>query len=106
MSEDNNEIEDTKDELRRELERWDDESLDEHEREVARLRAKHILDQNSIRKTGYREGWEEGIRIAIEEGSNNKAKEIAKKMLRDGFDKETISEYTGLSKSEIDNIKI
>ncbi len=31
MSEDNNIIEDKRDELRRELERWDDESLDERE---------------------------------------------------------------------------
>ena len=94
--EDDKEMVETKETIQEALERYEQLQEDKHEMELAELRLKYILDQNSIKKTGYREGKEEG--------SNNKAKEVAKKMLIDGFDKETVSKYTGLSKSEIDNI--
>ena len=96
--EDDKEMVETKETIQEAMERYEQIQQDKHEMELAELRLKYILDQNSIKKTGYREG--------IEKGSNDKAKEMAKKMLRDGFDKETVSKYTGLSKSEIDNIKI
>ena len=67
---------------------------DEHERMLAELREKAIMDEHAIRRTGYNEG---------KEARNI---EIAKNMIRKNIDKNTISEITGLSLEEIEKLKI
>ena len=49
---------------------------------------------------GKREGKKEGIKI----GEENKAIETAKKMLKKGFDLDTIAELTGLKKVDIEKL--
>ena len=94
---DDNETIETKEAIQEAQERYDEVLQDKHEQELAELRLKYFLDQNSIRSSGYREGKEEG--------EKEKAKEIAKKMLKNRLDREKIIEYTGLSESEIENLK-
>ena len=43
----------------------------------------------------------EGKNIGFEEGSNNKAKEIAKNLLKENIDIQIISKTTGLAKEDI-----
>ena len=54
---------------------------------------------------GVEAGMEAGIEVGIEEGSYNREREIAKNMLNKGMDKNTISEITGLSIEEINNLE-
>ena len=56
----------------------------------------------------YDKEWalkDEGIREGIEQGSLNKAREIAKSMLQDKVDINTISKYTNLSIEEIKDLE-
>lgn len=63
-------------------------SMDEHERYLADLREKYILDQNALELTGF-----------------ERAKtEIAKKLKEKNIDIEIIIETTGLTKEEIENL--
>ncbi|MBE6330672.1 MAG: hypothetical protein E7072_11285 [Bacteroidales bacterium] len=55
-------------------------------------------------KTGREEGREEGITIGMETGTKNTQKEIARKMLDKGIDINSISELSGLSIEEINDI--
>ena len=70
---------------------------DKQEQRLAELRMKHILDQNSIRNSGIREGLERGIKKG--------KKEIAQKLLNLKMPIEQIIEITGLTEEEIKNIK-
>lgn len=81
------------DELKKAMEQYEDINLDEHERYLAELRMKYILDANSMRSDGERKGIEEGKR------------EVAKEMLKEGFDIEKIVKLTGLDKIEILKLK-
>ena len=72
----------------------------EHERYLAHLRQKHILDQKSILKTGIRQGREEGL----QEGMKERSKAIAKKMLEKNKPIEEIMEFTELTKEEIEKL--
>ena len=74
---------------------------DKRERWLAEQRQKYIWDMKATEKFGYEKGKKEGI----EEGSNNKSKEIAKKMLDEGIDTETVINVTGLTEEEIKQIK-
>ena len=62
-------------------------SQDEHERYLAELREKYILDQNNIEATGYdkglKRGKEEGIKEGKKEGKEEGKKEIAKEMIKE-----------------------
>lgn len=53
---------------------------------------------------GIERGIEQGIEKGIREGIKSNSEEIVRKMLSKNFDKKIISEITGLSKEEIDNI--
>ncbi|MBP3607462.1 MAG: hypothetical protein J6J11_04015, partial [Treponema sp.] len=53
---------------------------------------------------GREEGREEGITIGMETGTKNTQKEIARKMLDKGMDINSISELSGLSIEEINDI--
>ena len=52
--------------------------------------------ENSLRR--------EAIEKGLEQGSTEKAREIAKQMLKDDISVEQISKYTGLSKEEIESL--
>ena len=56
------------------------------------------------RKEGIAVGREEGITIGMETGTKNTQKEIARKMLDKGIDINSISELSGLSIEEINDI--
>ena len=56
------------------------------------------------RKEGIEEGKKEGIKEGMEKGEHNKSIQIAKSMKDKGFDIATISELTGLSLDEIENL--
>ena len=60
---------------------------------------------NTLIKEGYEQGIEVGMSQGLERGSINEKYEIAKNMLNKGMDISTISECTGLSKEEIEELK-
>ena len=68
-------------------------SQDEHERYLAELREKYILDQNNIEATGYDKGLKQG------------KKEIAKEMIKEKMPLEVISKITKIPKEELQEIK-
>ena len=68
-------------------------SQDEHERYLAELREKYILDQNNIEATGYDKGLKQG------------KKEIAKEMIKEKMPLEVISKITKIPKEELQEIQ-
>lgn len=82
--------------IRKAIEELEKIKQNEQDRRLAELRIKHILDQNSIRNSGFREG--------VTKGEKNKQLEIAKKMLELKMSIEQISQVTGLTEEEIKNI--
>ena len=94
---------------------------DEQIKEYFRLKEKSDLDYISNMEghydKGHKEGLEQGIEIGhesglkegieqgLELGSNNRSKEIAKNMLNRKLDIELISQVTGLTAEEIENLK-
>lgn len=75
-------------------------SQDEHERYLAHLRQKYILDQRAIEETGFEKGLEEGFK----QGSKKSIIEIAKKLKEKSIDITDIIEITGLTKKEIEKL--
>ena len=67
---------------------------------IAELRQKAIWDERAGREYERKEGIKEGRA----EGKREKSIEIAKKMLKDNIEIETIKKYTGLSKEEIEKL--
>ena len=80
-------------------------SGDEVLRRKAELRLKQILDENSMINGAKAEGKAEGRAEGKALGKIEEKKEIAKKLLDLGVEIEKIIEATGLSKSEIQNLK-
>lgn len=78
----------------------DELSQDEHERHLAELREKYIMDQKAVEAAGYDKGLETGIK----QGEKNKTLELAKKLKTKGVDINIINETTGLSIDEINNL--
>ena len=83
-------------EVKKAKEVLDELSQDEHERRLAELREKYIMDQKATEAAGYDKGFESGV-------ASNKI-EIAKKMKSQGFDPETIHKLTDLTIDEINNL--
>lgn len=54
---------------------------------------------------GVKQGIKQGIKQGVEQGVEQEKLEIAKEMLKDNVDAETIMRYTCLSKEEIENLK-
>ena len=77
--------------------------LDERESYLAHLRLKYILDQKNIEETGFERGFERGLKEGLEQGLQEKIK-IAKNMLNKNIDISIISEVTGLTKKEVENL--
>lgn len=94
--------------IRKAKEELDKISQDEHERWLAKMREKAIMDEIALRKTGYNEGRAEGLRDGRKEGIVEGIKEgkveIAKILLEKNMSVDEIVEITGLSKEEIEKI--
>lgn len=75
-------------------------SQDEHERYLAELRQKYIMDQKAIEDAGYDKGLKDGL----ERGINEQTKIIAKNMKKRDINIKVISEITGLSTKEIEEL--
>jgi predicted transposase/invertase (TIGR01784 family) len=61
-------------------------------------------EKDKIREEARKEGKEEGRKEGKVEGKKEQAIEIAKTMKKKGETVDTIAEYTGLSKEEIEKI--
>ena len=57
------------------------------------------------REEGHKEGKEEGLKEGRAEGAKQKSFDIAKRMLENGIDIETISVLTGLTAEEVSRLK-
>ena len=89
---------------------------DEEEKELARLREKAIRDEAAAmagaikrgreegKAEGLAEGKAEGKAEGLEEGRAEEKAEIAKKMLEENIEIETIIKLTGLTKEKIENL--
>ena len=91
-------------EVKKAKEVLDELSQNEHERRLAELREKYIMDQKATEAAGYDKGMERGLERGIEQGEKNKTIELAKKMKSQGLDNETIQKITDLSIEEINNL--
>ena len=60
--------------------------------------------KNSI-DTAKREGKEEGLAEGMEKGLEKRSLEIARKMLANGMDAAMVMEITGLSESQLQQLK-
>ena len=69
----------------------------EAEREIAERRYMDLVSLEYAKKYERKEG--------INQGKKEKEREIAKKMLKKSFEISVISELTGLTKEEIENLK-
>ena len=69
----------------------------------------NMMIENSIRdeatKKGLKEGLEKGLEQGLERGTEQSKNEIARNMLKKGLDISLISEVTGLSNEQINNLK-
>jgi predicted transposase/invertase (TIGR01784 family) len=54
---------------------------------------------------GKKTGYEKGEKVGIDIGKDEKTREMAKTMKREGEPIEKISRYTGLSKEEIEKLE-
>ena len=83
---------------------------EEHARKVrnsimaTELKKNFFEGLNKGMKKGIKEGIKEGREKGIKEGIKSNKEEMTKNMLSKNFDKNIISEITGLSLEEIDNI--
>ena len=57
------------------------------------------------REKGLAEGMEKGLAEGMEKGMNKRNLEIARKMLANGMDAATVMEITGLSESQLQQLK-
>jgi len=74
-------------------------------RMLAEAREKALKDINSIRGEAMREGKEEGRREGRLEGIKEGKREDAKMMLKEGLDLNLIIKITGLTESEVLELK-
>ena len=57
------------------------------------------------KEEGLAEGMEKGLAEGMEKGMNQRSLEIARKMLANGMDAATVMEITGLSESQLQQLK-
>lgn len=80
-------------------------SQDEIKRRQYEIQEKAIRDYNSTILYNRQEGLKEGLEKGLKEGAENKAIEIALKMLENGSDVNFIADVTGLSIEKIKELK-
>lgn len=81
-------------------------------RRIAELKEKYIRDEAAAlefalekgHKEGVERGIKQGIEQGIERGIEQTTEKIAKRMLESNMDKKVISQITGLSIEEINNM--
>ena len=76
----------------------------EYARETGREEGHKVGKEEGLkvgREEGHKEGKEEGLKEGRAEGARQKSFDIAKRMLENGIDIETISALTGLTEKEI-----
>ena len=95
-------------EVKKAKEVLDELSQNEHERRLAELREKYIMDQKATEAAGYDKGMARGLSEGLERGKEQGAQEtkieLAKKLKDKGVDINLINETTGLSIEEINNL--
>ena len=57
------------------------------------------------KEEGLAEGMEKGLAEGMKKGMNKRSLEIARKMLANGMDAATVMEITGLSESQLQQLK-
>lgn len=81
---------------------------EENERRIAFLMDKALRDEKSAyvggKQEGIKEGLKEGIKLGRKDGEQKKQEEIAKNMKKKNMKVELISEITGLTKKQIENL--
>ena len=94
-----------------------DEFMEKYKKEIERLNEDHefveFLTQeednqkrfNTLVHIAHNEGLATGEKAGLEKGSKQKAKEIAKSMLKEKIDIDLISKVTGFTKAEIETFK-
>ncbi len=87
-------MEDLSEEIQKAYERWHDINLSEEERDIAERRCKDLASIEGAKEYEH------------ELGRKERELEIAKEMLRKNLDLEIIEQCTGLTKEEIENLKI
>ena len=65
----------------------------------------NMMIENSIRDEATKKGIKQGLEQGLERGTEQSKNEIAKNMLKKGLDISLISEVTGLSNEQINNLK-
>ena len=78
----------------------DEISEDEHEQYLAHLREKYIFERQGIEEAGFDKGMEKGLA----EGRKQSLEAVAKKMKAKNVNIDEISEFTGLTKEEIEKL--
>ena len=91
-------------EVKKAKEVLDELSQNEHERRLAELREKYIMDQKATEAAGYDKGMARGLEEGLERGAQKTKIELAKKLKDKGVDINLINETTGLSIEEINNL--
>ena len=80
----------------------------EYARETGREEGHKVGKEEGLkvgREEGHKEGKEEGLKEGRAEGAKQKSFDIAKRMLENGIDIETISVLTGLTAEEVSRLK-
>ena len=65
----------------------------------------NMMIENSIRDEATKKGIKQGLEQGLERGTEQSKNEIARNMLKKGLDISLISEVTGLSNEQINNLK-
>jgi hypothetical protein len=82
------------------------ENLSEEEKKVITLLEKAQADLDAQLSSSYFDGWDDGWDGGWDGGWDNKAEEIAKILLSDGYKTEMVSKHTGLSLEAIQKLQI
>ena len=79
---------------------------EQREYEASKMAYRDIKNSiDTAKREGKEEGLAEGMEKGIEKGMNQRSLEIARKMLAKGMDVATVLEITGLSKSQLLQLK-
>ena len=80
-------------------------NFSQDEQDIYQDSLKYYRDLNNVIATSRQEGVEEGIEQGIEQGRKTEKLEIARSLLKQGLPVETISEATGLSIPDIEELQ-
>ena len=79
---------------------------EQREYEASKMAYRDIKNSiDTAKREGKEEGLAEGMEKGIEKGMNQRSLEIARTMLAKGMDVATVMEITGLSKSQLLQLK-